>query len=58
MLHELYLFSAIESIAVDAWVLTLFSTINLPKGALADLAGQTFGAFLIVRNNRKTFGAF
>jgi len=39
-------FAALESIAVDAWLLTLLAEHELPKGALADVLGQTAGSFI------------
>ena len=40
------IFSALESIAVDAWLLTLLDIENLPKGAIADILGQLSGGFI------------
>jgi hypothetical protein len=42
----LNVFAALESVSVDAWVLTLLSEEDLPKGALPDSVGQTLGMFL------------
>lgn len=42
----LNVFSALESVSVDAWVLTLLSDDDLPKGAIPDSIGQTLGVFL------------
>ena len=42
----LNIFSALESIAVDAWLLTLLDFENLNKGALADILGQISGSFI------------
>ena len=38
--------TALESIAVDAWLLTLLAEEYLPKGALADILGQIAGSFI------------
>jgi PAT family acetyl-CoA transporter-like MFS transporter 1 len=42
----LNMISALESIAVDAWLLTLLKEEYLPKGALADICGQLVGGFI------------
>lgn len=43
----LNVFSALESISVDAWCLTLLDEEeDLPKGALAMFVGQILGAFV------------
>lgn len=35
---------SIESIVVDAWVLTILEIEMLPKGALANVLGQSLGS--------------